>query len=227
VRRFWPLATAIFGVATLATLFAFTMLPDVRVAYPNGDFAAALNAFEHATSMAQLDALFGSPADPAKLRAMTSGNRLDLFGFIPAYGLFMVAGAAMLAGGLRRPIVWLALAPALIGVAGDIVETTNQLRMTQDWARAAEALPLVAPACWTKFFGIALHALGCSAICFAGERKRPILGALGIPPIFAVSADALHALPAPALTSAVFAAFWLALLGAGILETVRARGASA
>ena len=227
MTRAWPLATAILGAATLVILVAFSMLPDVRAAYPNGDFTTALNAFQHATSMTQLDALFGSPADPAKLRAMTSGNTLDLFGFIPAYGLFMIAGAAMLAGGLRKPIVWLALTPALIGIAGDIVETWCQLQMTANWSRAAECLPLVAPSCWTKFFGIALHALGCSAICFMGERKRLILGVLGVLPILGVSADALHVLPAPALMSAVFGVFWIALLVVAILETVRARGASA
>jgi len=227
VTRVWPLATAIFGVATLVILVAFSMLPDVRAAYPNGDFTTALNAFQHATSIAQLNALFGNPADPAKLRAMTSGNTLDLFGFIPAYGLFMIAVAAMLAGGVRKPIAWLALAPALIGVAGDIVETWCQLQMTANWSRAADCLPLVAPACWTKFFGIAFHALGCSAICFTGGRKRWILGALGLLPIVGVSADALHVLPAPALMSAVFGVFWIALLVVAILETVRARGAPA
>lgn len=217
----------VLGVATLVILVVFSILPDVRAAYPNGDFTTALNAFQHATSMTQLDALFGNPADPAKLRAMTSGNALDLIGFIPAYGLFMIAGAAMLAGGFRRPIVWLALTPALIGIAGDIVETANQLRMTQDWAHATASLPLVAPGCWTKFFGIAFHALGCSAICVMGERKRWILGALGLLPILGVSADALHVLPPPALMSAVFGLFWIALLVVAILETVRARGASA
>lgn len=227
MKGFWPLATAVLGVATLAILFAFSMLPEVRAAYPNGDFATALNAFQHATNMAQLDTLFGAPPDAAKLQAMTSGNTLDLFGFIPAYGLFMIAGAAMLAGGIHKPIAWLALTPALIGIVGDIVETASQLRMTQDWANAALSLPFVAPACWIKFFGIALHALGCSAICLIGERKRWILGALGLLPMLGVSADALRVLPAPALMSAVFGLFWLALLAVAILETVRARGASA
>ncbi|MBI3437342.1 MAG: hypothetical protein HY054_01590 [Proteobacteria bacterium] len=225
MTRVWPIATAALGVATLAILVAFSTLPDVRAAYPNGDFSTELNAFQHATSMSQLDALFGSPADPAKLRAMTSGNTLDLFGFIPAYGLFMIAGAAMLADGLRKPVVWLALAPALVGIAGDIVETTSQLRMTHDWAHASAALPLVAPACWTKFFGIALHALGCSAICFIGERKRWILVALGSLPVLGVSADALHILPAPSLMSAILGAFWIALLVVGVLESVRPKPA--
>lgn len=226
MTRAWPIATAIFGVVTLIVLVSFSMLPDVRAAYPNADFTTALNAFQHATSMTQLDALFGNPADPSKLRAMTSGNTLDLFAFIPAYGLFMIAGAAMLARGIRTPIVWLALGPALVGIGGDVVETVNQLHMTQDWSHASLSLPLVAPGCWAKFFGIALHALGSSAICFMGERKRWILGALGILPILGVSADALHVLPTPALMSVVFGVFWIALLVVAILETVRPRPAS-
>jgi hypothetical protein len=202
------------------------MLPAVRAAYPNGDFATALNAFQHATSMSQLDALFGNPADPAKLQAMTVGNTLDLFVFIPAYGLFMLAGAALLGGGLRQPLAWLAAAPALIGIAGDIVETWSQLRVTESWEHASAALPLVAPGCWTKFFGIALHALGCSVIALVGARKRWVIAALGALPILAVFADALRVLPAPALMTGAFGLFWLVLMALGFIEAFRARGAS-
>lgn len=225
MNRFWPLATALLGVATLVIVVAFGLLPDVRAAYPSGDFSAALNTFQHAASMSQLEALFGSPADPAKLRAMTAGNTLDLFAFIPAYGLFMLAGAALFGGGLSRPLAWLAAAPALVGVAADIVETWAQLRMTADWSHAGAALPLVAPACWTKYFGIALHALGLSAIALTGARKRWIIGALGALPILAVSADALNALPTAALVTGALGAFWLALLALGAIEALRANAA--
>ncbi len=225
MRRFWAPATAILGVATLVILFAFSMLPDVRAAYPNGDFATALNAFQHATTPRDLDAIFGSPADPAKLAAMTAGNTLDLFGFIPAYGLFLIAGAMLVGGSLKHPFVFAAVALAGIGVAGDIVETARQLRMTADWAHAGALLP-IAPWYWTKFFGLAGSALAMSAICLFGERKRWALGVLATLPILGVSADALHVLPAPALMSAVFGAFWIALLALGIVETVRAKGAS-
>jgi len=157
---------------------------------------------------------------------MTAGNTLDLFGFIPAYGLFLVAGIMLLGGDLKNPLGFVAMALAGIGVAGDIVETSRQLAMTTNWAHAEPLLP-IAPWCWTKFFGLAGAALAISAICFTGERKRWILGVLGVLPILVVSADALHVLPAPALMTAVFGAFWIALLVVGILETVRARGASA
>src|SRR5262249_27699208 len=154
------------------------------------------------------------------------GNSLDLFAFIPAYGCFLVAGIMLVGQGLKNPLGFAALALAGIGVAGDIVETTRQLGMTTDWPHAQSLLP-IAPWCSTKFFGLAGAALGVSAICFTGERKRWLLGAFGILPIFAVSADALHVLPAPALMTAVFGVFWVALLAVGMVETVRVRGASA
>ena len=221
----WAPATAVLGAATLVILLAFSMLPDVRAAYPNGDFSSALNAFQHAATPGDLAAVFGAPADPARLRAMTAGNTLDLLAFIPAYGCFLVAGVMMLVGGdLKNPLGLAAIALAGIGIAGDLVETTRQLRMTMDWPHAPSLLP-IAPWCLTKFFGLAGSALGVSAISLAGARKRWILGSLGVLPILAVSADAGHVLPAPALMSAVFGAFWVALLLVGILESVRARGA--
>lgn len=226
MSRVWPIATAVLGVATLVVLLAFSMLPAVRAAYPNGDFAVALNAFQHAAAPSDLAAVFGTPADPVKLRAMTAGNTLDLFGFIPAYGLFLVAAIVLLGGGLKNPLALVALALAGIGVAGDIVETSRQLAMTRDWAHADSLLP-IAPWCMTKFFGLAGAALAISAMCFSGKRKRWIVGALGVLPILAVCADALHVLPAPALMTAAFGVFWVALLIVGILETVRARGGSA
>ncbi len=226
MSRFWPLATAVLGAATLVILFAFSILPDVRAAYPNGDFPIALNAFQHAATPSNLDAVFGTPADPSRLRAMTAGNTLDLFGFIPAYALFLVAGIMLVGRTLKNALALAAMALAGIGVAGDIVETTRQLAMTTNWAHAVSLLP-IAPWCETKFFCLAGCALAIGAICFTGERKRWILGTLGVLPILVVSADALHVLPAPALMTAVFGAFWVALLAVGILETVRARGASA
>lgn len=226
MSRFWALATAALGVATLAVVAAFGMLPAVRAAYPNGDFTAALSAFQHATSMEQLYGLFGNPADPGKLAAMTAGNTLDLFVFIPTYGAFMLAGAAFLADGFRRPVAWIAILPALIGLVADVLETWSQIRVTSNWGHAAASLPLVAPACWAKFFGIAFHALGCSALALLGARKRWIIALLGLLPIIAVSADAAHALPSPMLLTASTSVFWIALMVIGLIGALRAPGAS-
>lgn len=226
MKRLWPLATALLGVATLVILAAFSALPDVRVAYPHGDFATALNSFQNAVTVSDLDAVFGAPADPAKLAAMTAGNSLDLYGFIPAYSLFLLAGAMMLAGGVKSPLGLVALALLGIGTGADIVETTRQLRMTTDWANAASLLP-IAPWRMAKYFGLAGNALAIGVICLRRAPRRWILGVTGLLPILAVSCDALRLLPTPALMSAVFGLYWIALLIVGVLETVRAKGASA
>jgi hypothetical protein len=221
--RAWPIATAIFGFATLATLVGFSFLPEVRAAYPNGDFGPALSAFQRAVEPSELDALFGAPPDSAKLAAMTAGNTLDLYGFIPIYTLFLVCAAAMLAGGARKPLAWAAIAPALLAAAADIFETWTQLQMTSDWARAEELLPAVAPACWTKYFALGAHALGCTAIGFAGRPRRWILGALGFIPIAGVFADWAGALHIPSLMSMTFGVFWLALLGLALAQILAKR----
>ena len=225
--RVWPLTTAVAGAITLAVAIAFSWLPEARAAYAGGDFAPAFSAFQRATSMAELNALFGDPADPARLAAMSAGNALDLYAFVPAYGVFLIAATAMLAGGLRKPIAWLAVAPALVGAGADVFETWTQMQMTADWSRAPELLPLVAPACWTKYFALALHGIACSAISFLGAPRRWLIGALGLIPmagVLAVWAGALH-IPSPLTT--VFGIFWIALLALAVMQTVRVKGASA
>lgn len=217
----WPVATAALGVATLAVLLGFSWLPDVRAAYPDGDFGPALSAFQRAETMSDLFAVFGHPADPAKLAAMTAGNTLDLYSFIVVYTWFLVAAAAMLAGRITKPIVLLAIVPALIGAGADVYETWLQLQITGDWSRAEVFLPGVAPACWTKYFALAFHALGCTAICFFGEKKRWILGAGGFLPLAGVFADWSGAVNFPSMMTAVFGVFWLALLGVALAEAVR------
>lgn len=221
--RTLAIAIALLGVGTLGILIAFSLLPDVRAAYPDGDFAASLSGFQRSSSMTELNALFGDPADPAKLAAMTAGNTLDLYGFIPVYGLFLICAAALLAGGFNKPLAWLAILPALVGMGADIVETHAQLQMTTDWSRATELLPAVAPACWTKYFALAAHALGCTAICFMSAQKRWILGAVGFIPTAGVFADWAGAVHFPALMSAVFGVFWIALLGIALAEAARKR----
>jgi hypothetical protein len=221
--RPWPLATLVFGLGTLAVLIAFSLLPEVKAAYPGGDFGQQLSAFQRATTMADLSALFGDPADAAKLRAMTAGNTLDLYVFIPVYALFLISAAAMLAGGASKRIAWFAIAAVLIGAAADVVETSTQLHMSLDWSQAEALLPRVAPGCWIKYFGLAVHALGCTLICFAGDRKRPILGVGGVLPILGVAADWAGLIHLPTLMTAVFGVFWLALIGIAAAELVRKR----
>ena len=218
-----PLCAVATGLATLAIAVAFGALGEVKAAYPHGDFALALGAFQRATSMSEFYALFGNPPDLGKLAAMTAGNRLDLYGFIPVYTSFMLFSALLL--GKARGLTWVPVVAAIVACAGDIVETTSQLAVSTDWAHAAQSLPSVAPGCWTKFFGLAGHAIGCSVLCFTGARKRWILGVVGLAPLIVTSSVYWH-LAAPTLMTMVFSVFWIALLAVGVLELARALGGS-
>ncbi|HWA00469.1 MAG TPA: hypothetical protein VG841_09175 [Caulobacterales bacterium] len=216
--RLWPLATAVFGALTLLIVVAFGLLPSVRAAhFAQGDFTAALALFQRAVTPADLNAVFGDPADQGVLDAMTAGNRLDLFGFIPTYTLFLASGAAMLAGGFKRALVWLALAPLLVGTAADIVETSTQLAMTADYANASAHLP-VAPWCWSKYFGLAFGSLGAAAICVLSARKRFILAALSVLPL---PAAIMSYVGAAQVMNLAFGAAWVGLLVIGTLELFR------
>ncbi|MEJ0060326.1 MAG: hypothetical protein WDM79_12440 [Terricaulis sp.] len=221
--RFWPLACVVFGLATLGVTLAFSQLPDVKAAYPGDDFSRAMNAFQRAETPADLAAIFRAPADPAILEAMRAANQLDLWVYIAAYSLFLIAGAAMLAGGLRRPIVWLAIVPTLLGAGGDVVETITQLRIVADYAQADALLP-VATWFWLKFFGLALGAFGTSAICLIARPRHPIIAALGVIPILATLALWLKADTPPLMTGA-FGVFWVGLLVLAILSSVRPESA--
>jgi hypothetical protein len=217
--RAWPIATIVLGLASFAIVMAFQYLPEVRAAYAMGEFSPALSSFQRASTMADLAAVFGAPADPGKLAAMNAGNRLDLYGFIPAYTLFLIAGAATLAGGVRAPLAWLAIAPTLIGAGADVVETSRQIAIGVNYADAVPHLPL-APWCWTKYFGLAFGALGMSAISLRGARKRWALGALGFAPLLATSADALGLIALPTLMTLSNGVFWVALIVVGAIEAL-------
>lgn len=223
--RLWPLAAIVFGLVTLAIAIGFSYLPEVRAVYASGEFGPALGVFQRAETPADLDAVFGNPAAPAIIAAMHAGNTLDLYGFIPAYTLFLVAAASMLAGGARRPLALLSIIPTLIGAGADVVETWTQLRMTADWANAEALLP-IAPLCWIKYFALALGALGATGICLFGERKRWIVGALGVAPLATTFADWAGIIDIPTLMTAGFGAFWIALIGVGFMAMARAPNAS-
>ena len=209
--RFWALCALAFGLLTLVWLILFGLLPQVRAAYPHGEFGGAENAFQQAAMMGDLNAVFGAPPDQVRIAAMAQANTADLYGFVPSYALFLLCGAAMLAGGARKALAWLAIAPLIVGVVADVLETQTQLRITGDYAHAASLLP-VRPYAWMKWFGLALSALGASAICLLGAPKRPILGVLGILPLAATLASYLQLVHLPSLLTLGFALFWLPLL---------------
>ncbi|MES1202782.1 MAG: hypothetical protein ABUS57_15200 [Pseudomonadota bacterium] len=215
-RGLWSRATLTFGVLTLLIVFAFSLLPAVRAAhFAQGDFTSALGAFQRASTQADLDAVFGKPADPAILAAMTAGNTLDLYGFIPAYTLFLACGIVMLAPnflGIQTALPLLALASA-----ADVVETWSQLAITTDYAHADAHLP-IAVWCWLKFLGLGIVAVTIAVLAF--QRKRYILTALNALP-FPAALAAINGLVPSQIMSLAFTGAWVSLLLAAALDALR------
>jgi hypothetical protein len=225
MTRTWPLATVVFGLATLAVFVAFNLMPAVTAFYAPGDAGPAISEFQRAETMADLRSVFGDPPDPRAAAAMDAINTLDLYVFIPAYAMFLIAAAAMLAGGAARPFAWPAIALAALGAGADAVETVMQLNVTADWANAETQLP-IAPWHWVKYGLLSLNGVAVALICFLSAQKRWFLGVLALAPHPIVIAAWLG-MAEPRLFSLAFALYWLALLAIAVMETVRARGAQA
>jgi|CXWL01.1.fsa_nt_gi hypothetical protein len=224
--RFWPLLTIAGGLATLGVFVGFNFMPAVSTVYSQGTVGDAVSLFQRAETVADIAAVFGEPPSAAIIAAQDAINRLDLYGFIPAYTLFLVAGAAVLAGGVRKPLAWAAIAPALVGAGADVVETLQQLRLTADMSNAAAHLP-IAPAHWVKYAALGANGFGVAAIALLGARKRQVLAVLALAPLPCVLTVWAGFADDTRLFSAAFGFYWVALLVLAIMEMVRAKGGSA
>jgi len=218
------IAALVFGLATLGVFVAFNFLPDVAAVYAPGEAATYVSAFQRSTTLADLAQVFGDPADPAIIAAMDQLNTLDLYAFIPVYALFLVAAAFMLGG--NAILKWLAVLAALVGAGGDAVETYQQLQLTADYQNATTHLPLIAPMHWVKYAGIGLNGVLVSALCFTAERKRWVLGIVGLMTLPIVAASYIGLVEPRAFAGAV-ALYWTALLVVSIIAAVRAKDALA
>jgi len=212
--RLWAALTAIAGLAALATVMAFRMLPDVVAAGPCMTDGAVLH-FEFARSPADLDTIFGavgSECRDKRIAALDAINTVDVWVFIPAYTAFVSFAAMFLAAGALRPLAWCAIALAAIALGADYVETLNLLAYTPDLAPAPERLVESSTAAWVKFFCLALNALALAGLCFtATPRKRWILGTLLCLPIVGVTLMAVNVNWMQAQTLAFFVS-WTPLL---------------
>lgn len=227
VTRVWPIVTVLLGLVTLGLLLSFNLLSPVANVYALGDFGPAMSAFQRATKMDDLLALFGNPPDPAILAAMTAGNQLDLFGFIPAYTLFLFAASITLTGDAKQPLTWVAILLAVIGAVADVQETAAQLGVTTEWSSAERYLPYIASTAWMKFFALAAHALICGYICYLASPRRWIVCVLSVVPILGVLVAAAGFVRIPSMMTTVFGVFWIALLVVAARELVRPNAAPA
>ena len=220
-----PLLTLLLGLATLASFVWLGLAPEVTAVYARSEVALAVSEFQRSVTTADLARVFGDPADPAIIAAQNVINTRDLYAFIPAYTLFLIAAALMLGGQARPPATWAAIIFAILGGAADAVETKLQLQITADLSDAAAHLP-VATWHWAKYLALALNGAAVAALALLAARKRWIIGAIALVPLPLVML-AWAGITSPRLFSAAFAAYWIALLAVAVIETVRGRGAQA
>jgi hypothetical protein len=222
--RVLPLAALILGIATLASFVWLGMAPEVSAVYARNEVALAVSEFQRSVTIADLARVFGDPPNPAVIAAQDIINTRDLYAFIPAYTLFLIAIALMLSS-TRGPATWAAIVFALLGGAADAVETSKQLAVTADFANAAQHLP-IATWHWAKYATLALNGLAVAALCLLAARKRWVVGVIALAPLPLVLLAWAEVI-SPRIFSAAFALYWIALLILAAIETVRGRGAQA
>jgi hypothetical protein len=220
--RALPLVTFVLGLATLGAFVWLGLSPEVTSLYDRSEVALVVSEFQRSVTMADLTRVFGDPPNPAVIAAQDSINTRDLWAFIPAYTLFLIA-AALLLSEKRGPITWAAVAFALLGGGFDAVETNVQLLITADLPNAERYLP-VATWHWAKYVSLALNGLAVTALCLLAARKRWIVGVIALAPLPLVLL-AWAGVTSPRIFSVAFAAYWIALLLLALIETVRGRGA--
>lgn len=227
--RFWAIATLVTGLISLGLFVVFAMLPEMRAAadcLPAG----AVVQFELARDVDQLRAIFGAPDSqcrPLAVAAMDAVNHIDLIAFIPAYTAFCMCAALFLAGGAWRPLTIAAVGAALFAAAGDLLETTTLLDITQRLDDPGDLLNLSQLGAWSKFALLAAHAVFCAGLCFVAEKRRPILGVLLLLPAPGVAAAAFNHVTLANAMNGAFAIAWIALLVVAGLNVARAKGAQA
>ncbi len=221
MSRAAALTACVAGFATLGAFASFSLLPETRAAFDSPDaMARTLSLFQRAESVGDLLRVFGGgETSEARVAAFHAINRVDLWAFIPAYVIFLIAGALLIGGGLSGPLVYAAIGFALIGGVADAVETVLQLRITADLANAAAQLP-IAPWHWLKYGALALNGFALGGLCLLRSPQRWILGVTALLPLPAVLA-AFSDLAEPRIFSAAFAVYWVALLGVAVLSLVR------
>jgi len=221
--RTWPLATLILGLATLGFFVALGSQPAVMAIYDRTEVSAAVSLFQRAETPTDLVQVFGAPVDERVVAAQDAINTLDLWGFIPAYGLFLAAAAIML-GGLKNRWTQAAILFALIGAAADAVETWKQLQVTADIENAEAHLP-IAPWHWLKYLALALNGVAVASIALTGEKRRIILAVIALLPLPLVVASYADLLSTRIFAGA-FGLYWVTLLVLAGAELFRKRAAA-
>lgn len=216
-----PLITIVLGLAALIAFLSLSAQEAVSSVFALNEVSTRVSEFQRAETVDDIAAVFGAPPDARIVAAHNAINTRDLFGFIPAYFVFLTAAAIML-GGARNRWTLAAIGFAFVGAAADAVETSKQLQLTADLANAEAHLP-IAPWHWLKYLGLSLHGVAIAGLALGAAPRRWLLAAVALAPVPLVAAACLDLLGTRAFAAA-FGVFWLSLLVIAIMEAVRGLG---
>jgi hypothetical protein len=220
-RRPWAITTAALGAITFALCAMFFRLPEVdRVYATASDASAAMTKFQLANSTAVVAEVLGQPADPTVIAAMTAANRLDLVAFIPVYGVFLLMAGPLVIGRLDDRLTLTILVATFVGVLGDVVETSTQLRMATDPGRVPLLLNQLAFGSTLKFFGLGKAALLCAYACLREKPRHYGLAFGGVMQMIATAAAFYDPAQFGSGLSGAVGGFWVGLTIHAIQESL-------
>lgn len=211
-RRPWAITTAAFGLVTFAVCALFFQLPEVNGVFESADAAsAAMTQFQLADSEAAVRSVVGSPADVRIVGAMNAANRLDLLVFVPVYGVFLMLAGALVTG--RLDVRWTSFifGATFVGLVGDVIETSTQLRMTTDLTQVPLLIDRLEAGSAMKYFGLGGAALACAIVCVREKPRRYGLAFGAVMQVLATLAAFIDPAQYGAGLSGAVGGFWVGL----------------
>lgn len=213
----WWLACLALGIATLVmTGVLSATFPDTAAAMLSG-YGQPVLAFEFATTLNDLTAIFGTPDDPmraARLAAMQAGNEQDYL-YMLLYAAFLASGLYALWRELRLPLLLVAVGMPVLAAMFDAYENwlLFDIQAAFTLGEYSDALDALALPVTIKFVLLTLTNLAIGHAMTRMEGKGwQIGGALVMVPCLAT----LMALIAPAAfgwtLSAAIGAGWIGLI---------------
>jgi hypothetical protein len=221
---------ALAGLATIGFVVWFTRtVPVIGCSGPLPPGVTSLQAYQLARTPADIEVVFGRDGDscrPGMIAALDRADTVDLFGFIPTYGLFL---AAFLLAALRDgagQVARLGLLFLVVGLGFDVIETATQLYITKALPGSATSLLVLTIASRGKFAALGVVSLCAGLAMFArGGLLRRIAG-VGCIVGVALTAAGLAGGSRAALLPRGGALAWTLMFVYAVVEALRPAGSS-
>ncbi len=215
--------SALAGLATLvfAAWFVRT-IPESGCVGPPVPGVTSLLAYQLATTPADVERVFGAEGDPCRagmVDVLRRANTVDLFGFIPTYGIFLGAFFLALAREGSRRAGTMGLLLVVAGLAFDALETSTQLRIVGALPGDATSLTALAIGSRGKFGLLALASLYAGAALAA--RRGVMSRVVGVGCVVGAAVAIAGLFGAPALLTTGTGVAWLLMFVYAVAQALR------